>query len=122
MFVSNALLPSLLVLGLGSGSAVLLPHFPVKLGNVVDRVGITDMQMTCQRVIDNPIKESLGPQDAIDNVVIDDRKEEPADRACNDLLPCVIVQVDTMKERKERERVRIPDLDEDRRIDVISVW
>lgn len=95
---------SLLVLGLGSGSAVLLPHFPVKLGNIMDRVGITDMEVTCQGVIDNPVKEALGSQDAIDNIVVDNCKEEPADRACNDLLPCVIVQVDTMKERKEKVR------------------
>lgn len=99
MFVSNDLLLfSSLILGLGSGSAVLLPHFPVKLGNVVDRVGITDMELTCQGVIDNPVKESLGSQDTIDNVVVDDRKEDPTDRARNDLLPCVIVQVDTNKE------------------------
>lgn len=87
---------SLLVLGLSSSSPVLLPHLPVKLGSVVNRVGITDMEMTGQGMIDNPVKESLGSQDAIDNVEVNNRKKDPADSACNDLLPCVIVQMDAM--------------------------
>jgi hypothetical protein len=91
----------LLALGLSSSSPILLPHLPVKLCNIVDGVSITNMKLAGQGVIDNPIKEPLSPEDAIDNVVVNNRKKEPADGACNDLLPRVIVQVDAMKEMGE---------------------
>ena len=52
------------------------------------------MELSRPRVIDNLLKESQGPQDVVDNKVVDQSKDDAGNGTCNDLLPCVIVQMD----------------------------
>jgi len=70
-------------------------------------------------VVDDPVQQALGAQDPVDEHVVPHGKETAADRAGDDLLPGVVVEMDTiimfvwrkgciacMKLKRERERER----------------
>lgn len=79
--------------------APLLPHLPVKLVRVLDGVRVADVGQARPRVVDDPVHQALGPQD-LGEVVVTHSKDTAADGAGDNLLPGVVVEMDT-KECKE---------------------
>lgn len=75
--------------------APLLPHLPVKLVRVLERVRVTDVGQARPRVVDDPVHQALGPQ-GLDDVVVPHGKYTAADCTGDNLLPSVVIQVDTM--------------------------
>lgn len=77
------------------GLAPLLPVVPLPLVDIVYLAHVAQQCPMRERVADHPVLHALGAQKVIDKEKVASRKEAATDRARDDLLPGVVVQVDT---------------------------
>lgn len=89
---------SLALVGLAKvGLAPLLPRVPLPLVDIVHLAHVTQQGPVCERVADHPALHALGAQKVVDKEKVARRKETATDRARDDLLPGVVVQVYTIR-------------------------